>query len=175
MKNIFIVIALALFTSCNGEKAKRNQIQENESNQSENIESMESAIAEDHTPEYLENMVKGWGAAIMDHQTADLKKTIQDVDDAAFKAGQEVGYWEADVWYENQDPEIVAPAFVGIESIKGDEAIVNLMLTQYGEKTPRQLKLVFADGTWAVHDFSGSTKVWIRDTCAKAFKEISSF
>lgn len=123
---------------------------------------------------FFVDLIAGWGQNTP--MSSALQKAIKEVDDAATAAGSEVGYFDYDLWTESQDPDMsYYTTDVEVVSQEANEAVVKLNLVQYGEKSPRVLKLAPENDTWVIADFQGSDGKWILEVCAAALGEIKKW
>lgn len=123
---------------------------------------------------FFVDLIAGWGQDTP--MSSALQKAIKEVDDAATAAGSEVGYFDYDLWTESQDPDMsYYTTDVEVVSQEANEAVVKLNLVQYGEKSPRVLKLAPENDTWVISDFQGSDGKWILEVCAAAMGEIKKW
>lgn len=170
----FMASLLGLY-SCGSAQQKSDQ----EQSDSIVVTGVDEVIAQKTVEEmqdasFFINLIAGWGQDTP--MSAALQKAIKEVDDAATAAGSEVGYFDYDLWTESQDPDMsYYTTDVEVVSQEANEAVVKLNLVQYGEKSPRVLKLAPENDTWVIADFQGSDGKWILEVCAAALEEIKKW
>lgn len=170
----FMASLLGLY-SCGGAQQKSDQ----EQSDSIVVTGVDEVIAQKAEEEmqdatFFVDLIAGWGQDTP--MSAALQKAIKEVEDAATAAGSEVGYFDYDLWTESQDPDMsYYTTDVEVVSQEANEAVVKLNLVQYGEKSPRVLKLAPENDTWVISDFQGSDGKWILEVCAAAMGEIKKW
>lgn len=170
----FMASLLGLY-SCGGAQQKSDQEQPD----TIVVTGVDEVIAQKTVEEmqdasFFVDLIAGWGQDTP--MSAALQKAIKEVDDAATAAGSEVGYFDYDLWTESQDPDMsYYTTDVEVVSQETNEAVVKLNLVQYGEKSPRVLKLAPENDTWVIADFQGSDGKWILEVCAAAMGEIKKW
>lgn len=90
------------------------------------------------------------------------------VEEYAEKFESDLGAFDADPWYESQDPDFSAQyQIVEFVEFTKTQAIVEMNIIQEGTPSPRTVKVISENGELKIDDFKGSDGNWWRNKCQK--------
>ncbi|MCQ2239192.1 MAG: DUF4339 domain-containing protein [Bacteroidaceae bacterium] len=97
-----------------------------------------------------------------------LEDMFKRVEEYAEKFESDLGAFDADPWYESQDPDFSAQyQIVEFVEFTKTQAIVKMNIIQEGTPSPRTVKVISEDGELKIDDFKGSDGNWWRNKCQK--------
>lgn len=97
-----------------------------------------------------------------------LEDMFKRVEEYAEKFESDLGAFDADPWYESQDPDFGAQyQIVEFVEFTKTQAIVKMNIIQEGTPSPRTVKVISENGELKIDDFKGSDGNWWRNKCQK--------
>lgn len=97
-----------------------------------------------------------------------LEDMFKRVEEYAEKFESDLGAFDADPWYESQDPDFSAQyQIVEFVEFTKTQAIVKMNIIQEGTPSPRTVKVISENGELKIDDFKGSDGNWWRNKCQK--------
>lgn len=97
-----------------------------------------------------------------------LEDMFKRVEEYAEKFESDLGAFDADPWYESQDPDFSAQyQIVEFVEFTKTQAIVEMNIIQEGTPSPRTVKVISENGELKIDDFKGSDGNWWRNKCQK--------